>query len=73
MDLSIKLITPEIRQDHGYAAFYDGLGPDDHGLTDPADIKHWQAGWHVGRVEQKQDREWAAEQLAHALAGANPP
>lgn len=54
MDLSIKLITPEIMSGFGAEAFDQGLGERDHGLVDREAVKHWQAGWHRRRVERQQ-------------------
>jgi hypothetical protein len=62
MDYSIKLATPEVHQERGTQAYYNGVALGAHGLTDRAAIKQWEYGWHIGRVAQKH----AGEQLEAA-------
>jgi hypothetical protein len=70
MDLSIKLITPELMEDLGAEGFDMGLGENDHGMNLGAHaIRDWKAGWHRQRVKRQQEQAWAERELA----GACPP
>jgi hypothetical protein len=56
------------------AAHKRGAGRDDHHMNEgsPA-IADWQDEWdqcEVARLEEQQDRAWAADQLAQALGRA---
>jgi hypothetical protein len=69
MDLSIRLITPEVMRERGAAAFDAGLGQDDHGMNESAPArKDWQYGWHARRIECAR-----AQQAGQQLAEACPP
>lgn len=68
MDFSITLITPENMRERGAEAYDQGLGEHDHGLVDREAIKHWQAGWHIRRVERAQERNQVQQ-----LAEVSPP
>lgn len=62
MDQSIKLITPELWQERGAAAFDQGRGVDDHYMNPgAAAIRDWQFGWHTRRIERAQMREVARQ------------
>jgi hypothetical protein len=51
MDLSIRLITPELMEELGADAFDRGVGVNDHGMSECATArKSWQYGWHKRRV-----------------------
>jgi hypothetical protein len=65
MDLSIKLITPELMEEFGAEAFDMGLGVNDHGMNPGSHaIRDWQAGWHRQRVKRQKDLAWAKHELA---------
>jgi hypothetical protein len=65
MDLSIRLITPEIMRELGADAFDRGLGVDDHGMNPWVSArKDWQYGWHQRRIERSRARGNQLQQLA---------
>lgn len=71
MDLSIRLITPELMQELGADAFDQGLGVNDHGMNPGSRaIRDWQAGWHRQRVKNSRKR---GNQAAQQLAEVSPP
>jgi hypothetical protein len=69
-----NIVSRDTMRACGAEAFYDGRGVDDHHMNwmSPA-VADWKAGWYEAQAEQQQDRQWATERLAQALAGANPP
>lgn len=57
MDLSIRLITPEVMREFGADAYDRGVPIDGHGMNPGAHaIKDWQLGW------MWREREVLAEQ-----------
>lgn len=52
MDLSIYKVTPDILRDRGAEDYDRGFDVHDHGMTDRAQIKHCEFGWHQRRQER---------------------
>ncbi|MGZ4819352.1 MAG: hypothetical protein ACXVZJ_12040 [Terriglobales bacterium] len=64
MDLSIRLVTPEIMRELGADDYDRGVRFDGHGMNpgSPA-IADWQAGWLQRERDVQEDRAWAAREL----------
>jgi hypothetical protein len=68
MDLSIRVVTPEIMRQFGADAFDRGLTIDDHNMNPwvPA-VADWRKGW----LERKATAE--ARKLIKAASPGSPP
>lgn len=68
MDISIRLITPEVMRELGAGDYDRGVPITGHNMNPGSHaIKDWEMGW-LGRerevlAEQQQDRDWAAREL----------
>jgi hypothetical protein len=69
MDLSIRVVTPEIMRQFGADAFDRGLTIDDHNMNPwvPA-VADWRKGW-----QERQAQVGAERVLAAAMAMGCPP
>jgi len=67
VDLSIRLVTPDMQRDRGAQAFDEGRGVDDHHMNPGAPaIRDWQFDWHTRRIERSRKAGNQVQQLAEA-------